>query len=217
MLQPNQIRPNNIRIAGLIVLLAGFAVMPAGYAQMPGGGMGGQLGPGGPIGSGPGLHRPEQNQDIAPPALPGASGVGNISAGPVTTSNENPTTLLFSAINHGDYTQARAAVSRGANLNARNALDETPIELAVELNRNNITFMLLSVRAEEGPAQAAGRTVQGTVTTATHIERGPLAKAPFVATQRPKSRSAPAIPDQPGVPNLSAGFLGFANHSGNMR
>jgi hypothetical protein len=207
-------RRTPVRIAATLVLAASLAALPAAHAQMTGAGAGSPLGMAGPMGSA-GLHSPQEPQQIAPPALPGASGAGNISAGPVTTTDEDPTKLLFSAINHGDYTQARAAVSRGANLNARNALDETPIEMAVELNRNNITFMLLSVRAEEG---AGGQPPQGaavaTPVPAAHTPRPtPSRRVMMYHTQQTRVQPDAALPAQPGIPNPAAGFLGFGNHS----
>ncbi len=215
-------RTTMLRTAGAVALLAGFALLQPAAAQMAGGGAGAgagsPMGMAGPMGGG-GLHAPQAPQEVAPPALPGASGVGNISAGPVTTTNEDPTKLLFSAINHGDYTQARAAVSRGANLNARNALDETPIELAVELNRNNITFMLLSVRAEEGPsgggANGDNDTGQSTRTIAATTRPTIHRSQPAMTYHAQQTRVQPnaALPDQPGIPNPAAGFLGFGDHS----
>lgn len=203
-----------LSIAALVAVAV--ASFPIAEAQMAGPGAGSPMGAGGPMG-GQGLHPPQEKQEVAPPALPGASGVGNISAGPVTTLNEDPTKLLFSAINHGDYNQARAAVSRGANLDARNALDETPIELAVELNRNNITFMLLSVRAEEGPGQ---RAAPQSVTASAVGHTRSAAHAPIVFSSRETQlRQSPAravaapIAGSPGVPDPSAGFLGFGGHS----
>lgn len=199
------------------LIAAALAVVPAARAQMAGGpGAGSPMGAGGPMG-GQGLHPPSEPQEVAPPALPGASGVGNISAGPVTTADEDPTKLLFSAINHGDYTQARAAVSRGANLNARNALDETPIELAVELNRNNITFMLLSVRAEEGPGQQASPS-SGITSAPRRAARAATAPAPirFETRQTREQHNNSVVPvpvsGASGTPDPAAGFLGFGNH-----
>jgi hypothetical protein len=203
-----------IRIAAVLTLAASFTVFQAAHAQMTGAGAGSPMGMAGPMGSA-GLHSPQEPQQIVPPALPGASGAGNISAGPVTTTDEDPTKLLFSAINHGDYTQARAAVSRGANLNARNALDETPIELAVELNRNNITFMLLSVRAEEGSSgqPPQGAAIAASVPAAHAIRSAPTHQVMNYHAQQTRVQPNATLPDQPGIPNPSAGFLGFGNHS----
>ncbi|HEX7389256.1 MAG TPA: ankyrin repeat domain-containing protein, partial [Acidiphilium sp.] len=124
------------------VLVSMFALTGTAAAQMPQ--------PGAPMG-GPAVQPKIEPQQVPPPALPGAAEAGDVSEGLIATAGEDPTKLLFSAINHGNYAEARVAVSRGANLDAVNALGETPIEMSVELNRNNITFMLLSTRQEEGP------------------------------------------------------------------
>ncbi len=127
-------------------LLGGAPMIGVADAQMPT--------PGAPT-IGPTMHPPSDQQAPPPPALPGAAGADQISASSVAIDNENPTKVLFSAINHGNYAEARAAVSRGADLRAKNALDETPIQLSVELGRNDITFMLLSVLHENGGVSTA--------------------------------------------------------------
>jgi hypothetical protein len=58
-----------------------------------------------------------------------------------------PTDALFDAINRGDIGTARDAISRGADLHGHNVLGMTPLELSVDLGRNDISFMLLSMRA----------------------------------------------------------------------
>jgi hypothetical protein len=89
--------------------------------------------------------------------------------------------------------------------------------LAVELNRNNITFMLLSVRAEEGPGQHAAPP---TVTASSSAPARSSGRAPISFSSREThSRQAPTSPvaapiaGSPGVPDPSAGFLGFGGHS----
>ena len=57
-----------------------------------------------------------------------------------------PTEALFDAINRGDIGTARDAISRGADLHGHNVLGMTPLELSVDLGRNDISFMLLSMR-----------------------------------------------------------------------
>ena len=44
---------------------------------------------------------------------------------------------------------ARDAISRGADLQGHNILGMTPLELSVDLGRNDISFMLLSMRAAD--------------------------------------------------------------------
>lgn len=197
------------RALGLAALFAGFGFMSPAVAQMAGpGGLSSSLGP---IGGTSNLHSRSQPQEIAPPALPGASGAGNVSAGPVTDVNGDPTKLLFKAINHGDYVQARAAVGRGANLQARNALGETPIELSVELNRDRITFMLLSARAEEAPSTSA---VPSTNQTRPTLAANKRTARPQPKTMKHRVQPAEAHPsypafNDPGRPDPKAGFLGF--------
>ena len=193
--------------------LGGASLLGVANAQMPT--------PGAPT-IGPTMRPPSDQQAAPPPALPGATGADQISASSVAIDNENPTKVLFSAINHGNYAEARAAVSRGADLRAKNALDETPIQLSVELGRNDITFMLLSVLHENRgvstgaslPINAAAR-----VTTAhsRSIRRTAQRPAPIPArrfdAEHSLTMTAPAPSNPPGVAAPSKGFLGFGNGS----
>ena len=67
-----------------------------------------------------------------------------------------PTEALFDAINRGDIATARDAISRGADLHGHNILGMTPLELSVDLGRNDISFMLLSMRAADDGRRRAG-------------------------------------------------------------
>ena len=60
-----------------------------------------------------------------------------------------PTDALFDAINRGDIATARDAISRGADLQGQNILGMTPLELSIDLGRNDISFLLLSMRAAD--------------------------------------------------------------------
>lgn len=196
-----------VHAAAIAALLSGFALIGTAAAQMPI--------PGAPM-AGPAIHPHVRNQEPPPPALPGAAGSDGMSIGAVAAANENPTKLLFSAINHGDYTEARAAVSRGASLDTRNALGETPIEMSVELNRNAITFMLLSVRREDGsPSGGAPPPAMPLPTTRTPAFQVARSRPRPERTRPVRTRPVrmPAAADQPGVPDPSAGFLGFGGHS----
>ncbi|WP_174502945.1 ankyrin repeat domain-containing protein [Acidiphilium sp. C61] len=201
---------SKLRCLGLATLLGSIISIVPANAQMAGAGPGNGLGP---IG---GIPQPRHEAPTeAPPGLPGASSAGNISAGPVTDAGGDPTTLLFKAINHGDYAQARAAVSRGANLAARNALGETPIELSVELNRNRITFMLLSARAEEVPAStiATGPSFAQPATkapTRSKVHGIPKSSMMVKAAGRP-AYPAGQVAHDAGRPDPNAGFLGFGH------
>jgi ankyrin repeat protein len=122
-----------------------------------------------------------------------------------------PNEALFDAINRGDIATARDAVSRGADLRAQNVLGMTPLELAIDLGRNDIAFMLLSQRSPDD-----GRTRTQPVTASK--QPAPVRQA---KQQPPRQRvstpaSVPAAPQTArlfsgdgGAPNPSAGFLGF--------
>lgn len=204
------------RVSFAIVMgawLSGASLLGVANAQMPT--------PGAPT-IGPTMRPPSDQQAAPPPALPGAAGADQISASSVAIDNENPTKVLFSAINHGNYAEARAAVSRGADLRAKNALDETPIQLSVELGRNDITFMLLSVLHENRgvstgvtlPINAASR-----VTTAhgRSIRRTAQRPASMSAQRSDHENSltmtAPAPSNPAGIAAPAKGFLGFGNGS----
>ncbi len=144
--------------------------------------------------------------DIAPPALPGAS-AQVLSTAPKLTpaSSGDPTTALFTAINKADYAAAQDAVSRGADLNAQNSLGESPLDLAISLNRNDITFMLLSARNESGDSYAPPATPATARNHAAPVVKTYTVPARLVET--PKKPAAPA--NVAGTPNVSVGFLGF--------
>ncbi len=145
-----------------------------------------------------------------PPGLPGAQSTGPIVDAQRAARNLSPNAALFDAIDRGDIAAAREALSRGADLNARNALGETPIQLSVDLARNDITFLLLSARGNETAPGARPPPASAIREVATN-RMGPLTNpAPALA---PVPRAAPVQPvrlsNNPGVPNPSAGFLGF--------
>jgi hypothetical protein len=195
------------------VMAAVFACVFAGpaFAQMV------PDGNNGPSGSAPTPRAP--TPDIAPPALPGAGEESAPATGPVVQKpvSGDPTTALFAAVNSGDYNAAQDAVGRGADLNAQNALGETPLDLSIALNRNNITFMLLSARNE------AGNLDEGDGTGMPPAAATPASTAPVPYRRRHVDQSGVAAPtagvvpvapaatpgSNPGTPNAAAGFLGF--------
>ena len=88
---------------------------------------------------------------LAQPA-PGAQppGSGRLSA------QAPPTEMLFDGIAIGSMDVVRDAISRGANLNARNVLGQRPVDLAIDVGRSDMAFLLLSMmRAGQAPAAAA--------------------------------------------------------------
>jgi len=168
-----------------------------------------------------------------PPALPGATSQPGAAA-PATRipSDMSPNDALFDAINRGDVAAARDAMSRGADLNARNVLGMTPMELSVDLGRNDISFLLLSYRG--GSENGGGAPTQATDNAAAPSAAQLLAGKPSkkgrarpihtasrgrAQVTRVESRVAPpAAPQTPrlfandgGAPVPSAGFVGFGS------
>ena len=200
----------------LIALLLCAAALPA-YAQVgpsiggPGGyGAGGAYG-----GGGSGLpnrnrgqeddsaRKPEDKPVAPPPAIPGAQPDANAAVIPAdkVAAEMSPNEALFDAINRGDLAAAKDAVNRGAQLDAHNVLGQTPTDAAIDLSRNDITFLLLSLRG----AVSSGRPVQTAALPAGKPGRG--AKVTRVAA----GHAAPvhvAATDR-GTPNPAVGFTGF--------
>jgi len=196
------------RIVAILLLGAGA---PIAHAQMIGGGGGGS-----PLSSiGGKSQAPAPPKALPPPALPGAAQ----NAGRVTPSYRppmdlEPTEALFDAINRGDIASARDAISRGAELNGRNILGMTPMELSVDLGRNDISFLLLSMRGADGGHGRGGQPASTRVTATKAAPTGPAArsrtmpaKAPTQPTQA--QQTARLFSGDGGAPIPDAGFLGF--------
>lgn len=182
-----------------------------------------QLGPtGSPAGMSPLINPQASDRQKAPvkqpDALPGASSNSERvtpQAADHPVAQMEPTDALFDAINRGDMGSARDAINRGADLSARNVLGMTPMELSVDLNRNDITFLLLSMRgSDSNPVTATaqkGKSPFGKATKEAQVQRHPAAPAKSAARVAP-----PPAPQYPklfagngGTPNPNAGFLGF--------
>jgi hypothetical protein len=204
----------NIRLFGSLFLLAAVLSASGARTALAQGAMS-KIGP--QIG-GEGIQRPAKAP--LPPALPGAQlNRDRSSPAEKPALDVSPNEALFDAINRGDIAGARDAVNRGADVGARNVLGMTPLDLSIDLSRNDITFLLLSLRpaANEPPAAPVAQAKPGARPAA-----APLA-APAATQARPSVASAPkpetsvAIPARapvrpatpPGTPNPQAGFLGF--------
>jgi hypothetical protein len=203
-----------LRTACLAALLPVLACLPA-HAQ--GVGSGGIAGSGfaPPVqGTGPKSNRPEQ----APPGLPGAR-PADAAAPALIPLDVPPTEALFDAINRGDLAAARDALNRGADLNGRNVLGMTPIDLSIDLSRNDITFLLLSLRGEAAvsgpPPNAAEAAVprSGKKITAARLAPRHGATSPVATASAVVAVSAPAVryASVPATPDPSRGFLGFGS------
>ncbi|MBB2200238.1 ankyrin repeat domain-containing protein [Gluconacetobacter tumulisoli] len=142
----------------------------------------------------------------APPAaLPGA--VSNEDVSGHANTDLNPTASLFDAINRGSLGAAKEALNRGADMEGHNVLGQTPLDMAIDLNRNDITFLLLSMRTLSDEHMAVASTTNSGVTIRNgsgHItingnNRG--GRGVVMAADRRQ--------DQGGTPRPDIGFLGF--------
>ena len=149
-----------------------------------------------------------------PAALPGTR--VNPEAAPATRAagDMSPTEALFDAINRGDATAARDAVNRGANMDARNLIGLTPLELSVDLARSDISFLLLSMRGEDSSLRGreAGRRDLASGRAA-RVAPNPPRIAASAPNRAPEPRATAATPrlysGRGGAPIPNAGFLGF--------
>ena len=194
------------------------AAVPTVHAQMMPGQPG--AGPMPTIGPGPKAAAP---REVPPPAVPGAaSNSANVAPATVTPAELEPNDELFDAINRGDIAAARDAISRGADLSGRNVLGMTPMELSVDLGRNDISFLLLSMRGEDSSrgSRAVGRDVAGEAPGAKSVVPPKTAKVKSAApTKTSKAKDASVVSrsvakpklfaNDGGAPLPSVGFLGF--------
>jgi hypothetical protein len=163
-----------------------------------------------------------QKPPLAPPeAIPGSSARAPAAPATKAVGDLQPNEALFDAINRGDIAAARDALNRGADLNGVNILGMTPMELSVDLGRNDISFLLLSMRGEDSGrgSRAVGHDVLTSSKTAG--QAGKPGKAVASTRTSPVARvpvaARPATPklfaNDGGTPQPSAGFLGFGGRS----
>jgi hypothetical protein len=165
---------------------------------------------------------PEKPAIPAPDAIPGAKAREPAAPAIRGANDMAPNDALFDAINRGDIATARDALNRGADLNAVNVLGMTPMELSVDLGRNDISFLLLSMRGEDSGrgSRSVGRDTPAPPPTAKTVAS---AKPPRVtASGKPSRGQAKLIQEAAkpvatpklfandgGAPLPNAGFLGF--------
>lgn len=142
----------------------------------------------------------------APPtAIPGADG-GDDEAGEGgghPNKDIEPTVALFEAINRGSVSSARDAINRGADLNGHNILGQTPLDMSIDLNRNPITFLLLSLR---NSSNTQGSDSLGTVSTSNlHVGSSGADEGEDTASKAHDQR----YDRTGGAAQPSIGFLGF--------
>ena len=165
------------------------------------------------------LDRSVRAQRRPPSALPGAAAKQEPIAPPSRVPTlMSPTEALFDAVNRGDMAGVRDAIGRGADLGATNELGLTPLDLAIDLGRSDISFLLLSMRnAGVGTSGGQQQLAQAAPAEKALEASGPPARA------KPARRLATRVTVEPtGEPSLprlfagnggepipSAGFLGF--------
>ena len=173
----------------------------------------------------------KSNTPPVPPALPGARTNNAPAADPSKLATDMaPNEALFDAINRGDLGAARDALNRGAMLSATNVLGLTPLDLSIDLGRDDITFLLLSMRGGEPDPTGAAHTVttgrgphpargaasasagaSGVSGAASAARNGPGPRPQAAARAQPAARPTPPAryADEVGTLNPAAGFLGF--------
>lgn len=167
------------------------------------------MGAGGAGGAGGG-GAPEEEKKAPPPpsAIPGAV-AGTVVPATKNAGDLDPNAALFDAIDRGDIGSAREALGRGADLNARNVLGQRPIDLSIDLSRNDITFLLLSMRSQNGD-QAPAADSSGDDTAAADLPPSKSAQVAATTPVRAKTAEfASTSRASAGTPQPSAGFLGF--------
>jgi hypothetical protein len=147
------------------------------------------------------------------PALPGTKpNQDRITPSDKSVGEMSPNDALFDAINRGDVADARDAINRGADLQARNVLGLTPIDLAVDLSRNDITSLrdaTTPARPGKSPAKVAAADGKSGKPAPVPSVRTP----PRVAAAKPAASEPPMrrqlVSSNPGTPAPQVGFLGF--------
>jgi hypothetical protein len=190
---------SSFRCLGVAVLLLALA-HPA-VAQIGGGGAPGLSGPapsGRPgQGGGGGDEKKDDKPLEPPPSIPGAApNPDAVIPADKSAAEMLPNEALFDAITRGDIASARDALNRGAQLDAHNVLGQTPTEASIDLNRNDITFLLLSMR---GTTQAGHSATQLAAAT----------NRPVKSTKAALHSARPSPSSDRGRPDPAVGFIGF--------
>jgi hypothetical protein len=192
------------------MLFGSLAFAAPAWAQYSGGPNGNPLG----IAKGP--TQPPAPVLAPAPAIPGSHAAPSAPEAPATGArlplDMAPNEALFDAINRGDVAAARDAIGRGADLNATNLLGLTPLELSIDLGRNEISFMLLSLRNSPGERAHQAAAAQQAAAVEEPPEHGRSRLTPRRLANAPVSAPAPALaalPESGGTPVPAAGFLGF--------
>jgi len=209
---------HSVAVAAAVVLATiGFASVAR--AQITPG-PGGMIDPGSLLRQGASMapKMEQQAPQNRPPALPGAAAQTQAAApAAINPADMSPNDALFDAINRGDIAAARDALNRGAELSARNVLGMTPMELSVDLGRNDISFLLMSylnTDTPQGPPKAqakAGAQASGKAAAAKPRGHSDVVRVKDVVAAPAPQRTPRLFADDGGTPVPSAGFLGFGS------
>ncbi|MGH7211172.1 MAG: hypothetical protein ACREF1_06880 [Acetobacteraceae bacterium] len=124
----------------------------------------------------------------------------------------SPTDELFDAINRGDMATVRDALNRGADLSTPNQLGLTPLDLSIDLGRNDISVLLLSMRgaAPAGTAQTV-QTAKAKYPSSSRVaQHSTRRRGRLTETAQAGRPSLPTLfSGDGGAPVPQAGFLGF--------
>jgi hypothetical protein len=174
---------------------------------------------------------PDKPPEPPPDAIPGAKPREAPAPATRSAADMQPTEALFDAINRGDIAGTRDALNRGADMNGVNILGMTPMELSVDLGRNDISFLLLSMRGDDSDrgSRALGRDASPSTPTGKTAQaekpagRGRTAQGKAVPGKAAQAANTPVAPKPIATPKLfandggtplpSAGFLGFDSRS----
>lgn len=150
--------------------------------------------------------KPEKTEPPIP-AIPGERPSAPVAPALRPALDMSPTEALFDAINRGDLAAARDAINRGADLNGKDVLGESPLELSVDLGRNDISFLLLSMRRVIGTDQP--QNVALGAGPPAPPQRGRRHQHQLRAAELETSSAAAPVSLGGGTPVPAAGFLGF--------
>jgi hypothetical protein len=154
-------------------------------------------------------HGGEEKPQEPPPAIPGAQPDENAAVVPADklAAEMSPNDALFDAISRGDLSAAKDALNRGAQLDSKNVLGQTPIDASIDLDRNDITFLLLSMRPTPVVGAVRRETAQANPLPPAHGRKG--RKSVQTASATGQGQAVPMPSANRGQPNPAAGFIGF--------
>ena len=126
-----------------------------------------------------------------------------------------PTDALFDAINRGDIGAAREAMSRGADLQGQKHPRHDAAGVSIDLGRNDISFLLLSMRAaDDGRSrQAPAAPDDGETARDEAGKQAPPPRHRSSHQRQPPSQTARLYGGE-GNAEPEAGFLGFDSAGG---